>query len=348
MKRIVVLFILAALCAAPIVAHAEGMPVIDWSTPTPTPSPTPRPTPKPTPTPKPKPKPTRKPTPTPKPTPAPTPVATPVPTPSPTPMNHSIGGYRGSFKVETKSHRVNLDRSILVDGSCAVDGKLNTAWNSNKKTQNQWIELSVTDGNRYEVAGFRIANGYWKNEEVYTNNFRARNVEVYCDGNLVNRYELADVVSYQTFWFPSPVMCSTVRLLIKDGYEWLVRHSYKDCCITELDLIGPGGGTLSRYAMNDWGRSVQTFMNEINHGTVYRVGSSGMGVLGLQLLMKEGFGVYDGPVNGVFDNETLYAVDYLNEWYQSELGKSARSAEKGRVDADYLNRMLALMDAVGR
>ena len=210
MKRIIIAIVCLLALAMPAAALAEDMQSINWTTPEPVT--TPKPTRKPTPTPKP----TRKPTPTPKPTPPPTPKPTPTPRPKPTatPRNNSIGGYRGAFLVKTKSHRINQDRSIIVDGDCAVDGDLNTAWNSNKKTNGQWIELSVADGRSYEVAGFRIANGYWKNDEVYTNNFRLRNVEAYCDNKLVAKYELEDIVSYQTFWFPSPVQCSTFKLVV--------------------------------------------------------------------------------------------------------------------------------------
>lgn len=312
MKRTFLLLLLALALALPCAARAEDLPIIDWVTPTPEITPTP----------------------------------TPLPTPSPTPANNSIGGYRGEFIVETRSHRVNLDRSILVDSYCAVDGDLNTAWNSNKKTDGQWIEMSVADGNLYEVSGIRIANGYWKNEEVYANNFRLRNVDVYCDDLLVASYEFQDVISYQTFWFPDTVLCSRVKLVIKDGYQWLVHHTYKDCALTELDLIGPGGDTLSRYAMDDWGRSVRALLDETRYGITYSMGQRTMGVVGLQLLLSEGFGLYDGAVNGIFDAETMDAADLLSDRFRETLGDAALAMEYGVVDENFVENMLSYMDTL--
>lgn len=346
MKKVTMsLLILAMVCCGLAAALAEDMPVIEWSTPepeasdlpvldwnTPTPEPTPSPTPEPTPVP----------------TPEPTPEPTAIPTPSPTPPNDSIGGYDGSYAVSTKSHRVNNDRTILVDGPCAVDGNLYTAWNSNKRTNNQWIELAVDDGGSYEVAGFRVANGYWKNEEVYTNNFRLHNVEVYCDDQYVASYELQDVISYQTFWLPEPVRCSRFKLLIKDGYQWLVYHTYKDCALTELELIGPGGVTMSRNCMNDWGRAVRALFENTARGSIYGLGyNMDLGIVGLQLLLKEGFELYSGPVDGVFDSATQKAVAELADQMRSVLGDAALQMEYGMVDENYIENMLAYMDALG-
>ena len=111
---------------------------------------------------------------------------------------------------------------------------METAWNTNKNTNGEWIRLGIRDGKRYEVAGFSVANGYWKNNKVYYENARARTVNVYCDGNFVQTFHFEDRREYQVFLFDSPVVCSSVMFEIVDGYAG---STYNDCCITEIELF---------------------------------------------------------------------------------------------------------------
>ena len=253
----------------------------------------------------------------------------------------SIGNYCGGFDIETSSERVNGNRSISVNGVCAIDGDLKTAWNTYQSMSGEWIKLSTKDGRAYEVAGIRIANGYWKSQKVYRTNSRVKTMSIYGDGNHIQTFHVEDGVDYQTYMFDTPAVCSEWMLYIEDGYAG---SSYKDCCITELDLVGVNGQSLSSEAINDWGRAVQSLMEHVLYGGVLAKGDSGFEVLGLQLLLKDGFGVLDGAIDGDFGSGTQKAIDKLEAQMQEALGENAVKMHSGVVDEAYWTNMLAYMD----
>ena len=255
----------------------------------------------------------------------------------------SICDYDGGLVVETSSNRVNNDRSILVDGYCAVDGDLDTAWNSNRNTAGEWIRLSVGDGQKYEVVGFRVANGYWKSGSVYRNNARMRTVDVYCDEQYVQTCQLQDVISCQTFWLPAPAAVSSFTLVIRDGYSGA---SYRDCAVTELELIGTGGNLLSRDTLRHWGRSVQALETELDNGVSFGIGAKGQPVVGLQLILREGFEVLGGNIDGDFGPGTREAVLALADIMSQTLGDSALPMNPGVVDSAYWTNLLNYLDTL--
>lgn len=249
-----------------------------------------------------------------------------------------IGQYRQRFTIKTSSHRVNNDITIPVDGECAADGDLNTAWNTLRKSSGEWIEMSAADGRHYTVSGFRIANGYWKSDKVFSNNSRPRDVAISCDGVFVAKYTLEDSAELQTFMFSKPRVCSTFSLVIQDSYGG---STYGDCCITEIDLVGPGGNTLSSDGLDEWGRAVQALKRQLSGGQRLTMGDTGFAVMGLKLLLSEGFGVYNGPVDGSFDAQTGKALLRLAE-KMTEAGFSAVYSDA--IDENYWNSMLKYMD----
>ena len=255
----------------------------------------------------------------------------------------SICDYDGGLLVETSSNRVNNNRSILVDGYCAIDGDLNTAWNSNRNTGGEWIRLSVQDGSQYEVVGFRVANGYWKSGSVYRNNARMRTVDVYCNEQYVQTYQLQDVISFQTFWLPAPAAVSSFSLVIRDGYSGA---SYRDCAVTEVELIGPGGNLLSRDTLRHWGRSVQALETELENGLSFGIGAKGYPIVGLQLILREGFEVLGGSIDGDFGPGTREAVITLADIMSQTLGDSALPMNPGVVDSAYWTNLLNYLDTL--
>ena len=77
-------------------------------------------------------------------------------------------------------------------------------------------------------------------------------------------------------------------------------------------------------------------------GTIVR-GSYGFQVIGLQLLLREGFGVLDGAVDGSFGRGTETAVNELADRMRAAL-PNCESMISGTVNAAYWRNMLAYMD----
>ena len=108
--------------------------------------------------------------------------------------------------------------------------------------------------------------------------------------------------------------------------------------------MGVNGQSLSSEAINDWGRAVQSLMEHVLYGGVLAKGDSGFEVLGLQLLLKDGFGVLDGAIDGDFGSGTQKAIDKLEAQMQEALGENAVKMHSGVVDEAYWTNMLAYMD----
>ena len=224
----------------------------------------------------------------------------------------SIAQYSGSYGVQASSYFYSAGSSISVSGDCAVDRSLNTAWNTDGRISGEWIQFSVQYGQSYEIGGFRIANGYWKDSSVYSKNSRARTLDVYCDGQYVQTFQLTDSKDYQTFVFDQPVEASSIRFQIVDGYSG---SKYQDCAITEIELLGPNCNVLSEATLGDWGRSVMDAHYRILGGNTIQKGDNGTYVVGLQLILRH-HGVLSGTVDGDFGGGTRSAV----EAFQSKAG----------------------------
>ena len=252
----------------------------------------------------------------------------PMPTPQPVAPS-GIGCYSGALRVTTSSDRINDNRSIHVDGEMAVDGNLDTAWNTNDRIEGEWIELSVQDGRRYAISGFRIANGYWKSSKVYNANSRVRTLDVYCDGAYVQTFSVAESKGYQTFRFNQPVTGQRVRFQIVDAFRG---GKYKDVAITELELIGPGSAGLSNSGLSDWGSAVNALAQQLRSGRRLTRGDKSQAVAGLQLLLKEGFGLFSGDVDGEFGSDTQKALNGLQDILKRQ-GHALQTMTSGVADA---------------
>ena len=123
---------------------------------------------------------------------------------------------------------------------------------------------------------------------------------------------------------------------------------HRDCCITEIELIGLTENTFTARTMSEWGGSVLALQRELNSGRSLRNGSVGYEVLGLQVLLRDAFGISFGDADGGFGEQTESAVNRLADQMRVSLGGSAEYMTYGVVDRAYLNNMLAygaLLDA---
>ena len=263
----------------------------------------------------------------------------------------SIGNYHGGYLIETSSYRpAKLNSGIDVSGNRAMDGDLKTAWNSYEESVNQWFRLSVLDGRRYQIAGFRIAAGYWKSGEVYYANCRPATIDIYCDGMYVQRAVLEDRMDYQTVWFDAAVTGSSIEIVVKNLYMGRENHriyadedSIKDCCISEIELIGEWAGYPAPAVLDDWGDAVRSAAQKALYGGSIRKGDAGMAVVGLQLLLRDGFYTLGGAVDGSFGSGTQQAVDLLADRMRRAM-PGCEPMRPGVVDAAYWRNMLAYME----
>ncbi|MBR4726683.1 MAG: hypothetical protein IK080_02215 [Clostridia bacterium] len=247
----------------------------------------------------------------------------------------SISRYTGRYSASASSVRPN--NTPPVNAGCAIDHSLSSAWNSYDAIAGQWLEISVQDGRRYQIGGFRIAPGYWT--KAFYDNSLPGTVDIYCDNGYVTTVYIQNAWSYQTFLFDAPVTTSFIRLNIRSGYQL---GQYADCCITEVELLGPEGGTLHSAALDDWGYSVRRAAEAALGGSIVR-GNYGFQVIGLQLLLREGFGVLNGAVDGSFGRGTEAAVNLLADRMREAL-PGCEPMVSGTVNAAYWRNMLAYMD----
>lgn len=299
---------------------------------------TPEPTPEPTPAPTTTPRPTARPMRTPRPTARPTPVPTATPKPAFQLAPNSIGRYTGAFGSDASSYY--HDRHEELFSWMATDGDLYTAWNSYRGIENEWLEMWTQDGRSYQVAGVRIASGYWRSDETYQNNSSPKTLEIYCDDDWAATVTLRRAWDYQTFWFDQPRTCSTILFYIVDGYQG---SKFTDCCMTEIELLGPAGDVLRAEALPDWGAAVRSAAARVEAGGVIAKGEWGLTAVGVQLLLREGFGLLDGAVDGVFGRGTEAAVDALADIMRASLPGCERMTS-GVVDGAYWRNMCAYME----
>lgn len=257
----------------------------------------------------------------------------------------SIGQYTGGYRVDVSSHYTNKSSSALLTGDMVVDGSLKTAWNSNRNIVGEWVQLSVTDGKQYAIGGFRIANGYWKSDTVFIHNTRPKTIDVYCDGAFVMTANLSDEKDFQVFRFSQPVIAGSVKFLIQDGYTEGI--DYKDTAITEIELLGPGCGSFNSANVMDWGASVKLVQQHLAYGNTLSKGSTGMEVLGLQVVLSEGFGALEGFVDGEFGSYTQSAINSLQSQMTAALGSQAETMTSGVADRAFWNNLLAYADQRG-
>ena len=116
---------------------------------------------------------------------------------------------------------------------------------------------------------------------------------------------------------------------------------YKDCCVTEIELLGANGQILSPECLGDWGRTVRAAADQAQSGRIEK-GSRGMAAAGLQLLLKEGFGVLEGNVDGSFGEGTKAAVQTLAGRMMQALPYCEPMTD-GVVDAAFWRNMLEYM-----
>lgn len=124
--------------------------------------------------------------------------------------------------------------------SSVIDGDDSTSWDALGEYENAWIQLSVTDGNKYLIKGFTIVNGKGvtnRNMDYWKKNSRVKDFSVYVDDHYAGNYTLKDNRSPQTVYLSTPVEGSNIQIQIDSVYRGSKYNDSKfGVCISEIDL----------------------------------------------------------------------------------------------------------------
>lgn len=224
-----------------------------------------------------------------------------------------------------------------VSEGCAIDGKLNTAWNSDEYAVGEWLSFTAPSGVTTTLAGIRIINGYIKSDAVYRNNSRVRTFDLYCDGQYVESIPVADVKTIQTIWLSKPVSGNNFRFEIAEAYYG---SKYNDLGITEIELMGVNNEDFHTGDFAHWGRAVKRLVSKTKDGSVYRQGDDGYAVVGLQILLKRGFGLLSDEADGYFGQNTRNAVLELMDLMRNcSKASEMEPMSDGVVDAAFMRNL---------
>lgn len=150
----------------------------------------------------------------------------------------SISSYRGRLDVTASSYFENNNPPVYP--SCVIDGDDSTSWDAWGEYENAWIQLSVTDGNKYLIKGFTIVNGKGvtnRNMDYWKKNSRVKDFSVYVDDQYAGSYTLKDNRSPQTVYLSTSVEGSNIQIQIDSVYRGSKYNDSKfGVCISEIDL----------------------------------------------------------------------------------------------------------------
>lgn len=271
------------------------------------------------------------------PTPDITPIPTPIPTMAPTPVPDvdGVDVYAGNYTLGRSSVRKGNDFDVRAEK--AVDGNLGTAWNAHDKGKGEWISFMMPSGKSCRMAGFRIVNGYIKNNKAYTENTRIRTLDLYCDGVYIQSFTLSDDRAMQTFWLSQPVTGREFRMEASDVYSGSM---YCDLSITEVELLGTNNEDFHTRDLSGWGRAVDMMAQKLYDGGTLQRGSYGYDVMGLQVLLDRGFGLLQDVADGSFGGNTEAALNALmTQMRDSNVGASLEPMRDGVADAAFLRNL---------
>lgn len=174
-------------------------------------------------------------------TPTPTTTATPQtkateeaqtekPSPSASPSQAAKENAPSFTKITASSSRADYN-SITYGAENVSDKNSSTAWTPEENSKNPWICFSSKT--EQTVSGFYIQNGYFKSEKLYSENMRAKDIEVDCDGESFE-FTLNDAGfgKLQNVKLPQPVKCSSLKITVLSYYEG---SKYNELCISEIE-----------------------------------------------------------------------------------------------------------------
>lgn len=145
-------------------------------------------------------------------------------------------GWSSSNATATATSISPTEGSVSHGPELVLDGRTETAWNTNMDGVGQSITISVDSAQ--PIAGLKVMNGYNKisssGTDLYYANARAKKILVEYEGGS-QEFTLDDLKGdYQTVWFDNEVTTSWVKITIKSVYPGSL---YDDCCISEIEVV---------------------------------------------------------------------------------------------------------------
>ncbi len=144
--------------------------------------------------------------------------------PAPVFPNISASSTRGTDY--TSGHAVNYYPEY------AVDGIYETAWSSNREIE-LTPSITLSSGTAQYVTGVRVANGYFKTDEIYRNNRRITKFLIEYEGGQVIHYCGIDQYRImQDIRFDTPVTTNYIKVQVLESYQ----GKWKDIAISEIEV----------------------------------------------------------------------------------------------------------------
>lgn len=246
-----------------------------------------------------------------------------------------VDEFAGSYAINCSS--VRSGNAYDVSDDTAVDGRLDTAWNTYDRNVGEWISFTMPDGREGILAGFRIVNGYAKSDKAYKQNARVRTLALYCDGQLVERFAIEDHDALQTFWLTTPTHGKMFQMVVEEVYSG---SKYSDLCITEIELLGANDEDFRNHTLDDWGRAVDMLAQRLDGGATLKKGASGYDVMGLQLLLGRGFGLLTDAADGAFGGNTEKALNALMDQMRAwDTSSQLEPMRDGTADGSFMRNL---------
>lgn len=156
--------------------------------------------------------------------------------------------YDGGQKVNVKASSTLADRTKnKYAGTNVHDFKLDTAWVEGKKGYGIGESLSFTfeakslTNDNFTVRGFRIANGYVKNRQLWMDNSRVKTLKIYADNKPFAIIKLQDVYGFQSVNFSEIKLSKKKNTIIKlEIVEIYPGKKFQDTSISEINFFGGG------------------------------------------------------------------------------------------------------------
>lgn len=174
-----------------------------------------------------------------------------TPSPATTPMLSvpSISAYVGVLSVDASAYYIsssNPQKNEYYKPSGILDDDIRTAWLVAAKRGHpgkvlpdepigQWISLSVENGKQYQIAGFRMINGFHLQNNDFKQNARITALNVSSDGGEAELVPIEDTPDSFVYKLIKPLNGTAFTFTIKD---FTGGSDYDDCAIAKLELLG--------------------------------------------------------------------------------------------------------------
>ena len=151
---------------------------------------------------------------------------TPIPTQPPAPVFPNISASSTRGTDYTAGNAVNYYPEY------AVDAVFETAWSSNRELE-LTPSITLSSGTAQYVTGVRVANGYFKSEQVYRNNRRITKFLIeYEGGQIVHECGIEQYRIMQDIRFDVPVYTNYIKVHVLESYQ----GKWKDIAISEIEV----------------------------------------------------------------------------------------------------------------